>query len=159
VNILPEVIVTNNRKKISEESNKFFRLNRVTIIELPFNPNPVDYHRIDVMKFDLYTLHGFLRLLPTSYLIGKDNRIFNGHPGLITKYPQLKGQNPQQKAFELGMIEVGSVIHEVTSIVDDGDVLIESRDRIINFLDLNEYYDRLKNTSLTTWKTFFQQHS
>ena len=29
--------------------------------------------------------------------------IYNGHPGLITQYPQLKGKDPQQKAIDLGL--------------------------------------------------------
>lgn len=49
----------------------------------------------------IVTLNGWLRIVPPS--ICEDYTIYNGHPGLITKYPQLKGKDPQEKAVRLGL--------------------------------------------------------
>jgi folate-dependent phosphoribosylglycinamide formyltransferase PurN len=45
----------------------------------------------------IVTLHGWLRVIP-AYVCER-SRIYNGHPGLITKYPELKGKDPQVRAF------------------------------------------------------------
>ena len=46
----------------------------------------------------LITLNGWLRIVPPDKC-AKYN-IYNGHPGLITKYPELKGKDPQQRMWE-----------------------------------------------------------
>ena len=46
----------------------------------------------------IITLHGWLRIMPPE--ICERHRIYNGHPGLITEYPELKGKDPQIRAFE-----------------------------------------------------------
>ena len=57
----------------------------------------------------------------------KQYRVYNLHPGLITKYPELKGADPQKKVFESinTYKDVGCVIHEVTDELDSGKVLFE----------------------------------
>ena len=87
----------------------------------------------------LVTLHGYLRILPPSFC--DKTRIYNGHPGLITKHPELKGFNPQKKAFEAGTYKtVGSVIHEVIPELDSGDVVAEG--------EINNDFDNLENCTL-----------
>ena len=48
--------------------------------------------------------------------------IYNGHPGLITKYPELKGKDPQERSFKQ-YETAGAVLHKVTAGVDEGDVI------------------------------------
>jgi phosphoribosylglycinamide formyltransferase-1 len=156
--IIPIVVVTNNRKKLSDTSITFFKANNIIIIDLPFNPTEINYRVLNRLKSNLYTLHGYLRIIPKSYIRNKKDKFYNGHPGLITKYPELKGKDPQQKAFELQMIEVGSVIHRITPEVDEGEILVESGSRVSDPTNLNEYYDMLKETSLVAWKTFFRNY-
>ena len=73
---------------------------------------------------DIVTLHGYLGIIKPE-AIATGARIFNGHPGLITKYPELKGRDPQEKvalnveAYD----EIGCVIHQVTSEVDGGPII------------------------------------
>ena len=69
------------------------------------------------------TLHGWLRIMPP--IICNKYLIYNGHPGLITMYPELKGKDPQMKAFNLKHDLMGCVIHKVTAGVDEGKVLKE----------------------------------
>ena len=71
----------------------------------------------------IVTLHGWLRIMPPS--ICESFEIYNGHPGLITKYPELKGKDPQVRSFELKHAEAGAVLHHVTAGVDEGKVIME----------------------------------
>ena len=43
----------------------------------------------------IVTLHGWMRIIPKS--VCKTHDIYNLHPGLITKYPELKGKDPQDR--------------------------------------------------------------
>ena len=54
--------------------------------------------------------------------------IYNLHPGLITKYPELKGKDPQKKVFEMlnRPAKVGCVLHRATAEVDSGEILMET---------------------------------
>ena len=86
--------------------------------------------------------------------------IYNGHPGLITKYPELKGKDPQQRAWDNidNYNEVGSVVHRVVQEVDAGEVICEEviPTRYIGSLDAT--YDALRTTSFTAWYRFLKEH-
>lgn len=138
---------------------------RSTLIRMPKWPRDVDYMNIaDYMGFSilngkwkdnvLVTLHGYLRILPPHFC--DNTRIYNGHPGLITKYPELKGFNPQKKAFEAGSYEtVGSVIHEVIPELDSGDV-VASGEIKNNFDDLEDCTVALHDLSIQLWIKFLK---
>ena len=138
---------------------------RSTLIRIPKWPRDIDYMNIaDYMGYSilngkwkdnvLVTLHGYLRILPTCFC--DNTRIYNGHPGLITKYPELKGFNPQKKAFEAGTYKtVGSVIHEVIPELDSGDVVTEGE--IINDFDnLENCTLALHDLSIQLWTKFLK---
>ena len=96
----------------------------------------------------IVTLHGWLRIVPPE--ICERHTIFNGHPGLITRYPELKGKDPQIRAFE-GMYETaGAVIHRVTAGVDEGKILMTEEFNNFN-LDLDELFRILRDRSLYMW--------
>lgn len=103
----------------------------------------------------IVTLHGWLRIIPKDICEIFD--IYNGHPGDIVLYPQLKGFNPQEKAHSLGLATSGSVVHKVTPIVDDGPIIHRVITSIRN-CDLDQTYDRLRTTSLLAWKLFFTRY-
>jgi methionyl-tRNA formyltransferase len=73
----------------------------------------------------IITLHGWMRIIPGS--ICNEYEIYNLHPGLITKYPDLKGKDPQARVFEGSKTydRVGCVIHRAIAEVDAGDILLE----------------------------------
>ena len=102
----------------------------------------------------IVTLNGWLRIVPPS--ICEDYTIYNGHPGLITKYPQLKGKDPQEKAVRLGLKTSGSVIHEVVAEVDAGEILV-SQEVSIEGLDTVETIKKLHNISVNLWVKFLQK--
>ena len=79
--------------------------------------------------------------------------IINGHPGLITVYPELKGKDPQVRAFELKHKEVGAVLHYVTEGVDEGEIIMEERFSAKG-LEIDDIFRILKDRSLDMWKKF-----
>lgn len=143
--IEPIFIVTNRKDFNFDE-----RLKRYNIL---FFNNFNELVKIkDIMASSIVTLHGFLRIIP-SYLITE--KMFNGHPGLISKYPELKGFNPQEKAFSLKLKTSGSVIHRVVEEVDSGPIILE-KEVSIEGLEIDEVYTKLKESSLSLWVEFFK---
>ena len=96
----------------------------------------------------IVTLHGWLRIVPPE--ICERHTIFNGHPGLITRYPELKGKDPQIRAFEGKYKTAGAVIHRVTAGVDEGKILMTEEFNNFN-LDLDELFRILRDRSLYMW--------
>jgi len=154
----PDVIVTNERparlRKINQE------VLSKNIITLPNQPTVEDYRSVlaEAIGTDAYviTLHGWLRVLPTE-VIEEYSTIYNGHPGLITKYPELKGKDPQIKAWNLNLSSSGCVIHQVTAGVDDGPV-VRSQQISIRNLTMDEMFQKLHNISVDMWVNFLKRH-
>ena len=155
--ILPSLIVTNNITKISPRNMEIFGENNVEIRTIPKKPSIVDYLRTRINLKELITLHGYLRILPEALFPYLEGDVFNGHPGLITMYPELKGFNKQediagnQEKYEW----CGSVIHRVIPELDSGKVVVACSIRnTANTID--EAYRLLRGTSLKSWTIFFK---
>lgn len=105
----------------------------------------------DIRSNVTITLHGYLRILPEE--VCKRYKIYNGHPGAIDLYPELKGKDPQVRAWEnkAKYKFLGSVVHEVIPTVDEGKI-IKSVHLTNTAQDLNDTYEMLKMTSFTAWK-------
>jgi folate-dependent phosphoribosylglycinamide formyltransferase PurN len=112
-----------------------------------------DYY---LRQYDIITLHGWLNIIPAK--VCEDYNIYNGHPGLITLYPELKGRDPQLKAWNslCRYMYLGSVVHNVTATVDAGKVITEDKVFAAIVETLDETYDILKQTSLNSWVDFFK---
>jgi len=96
----------------------------------------------------LITLHGYLRIIPED-VCTKYNMI-NGHPALITQFPELKGKDPQVRTWEGKYRIIGSVVHNVAPGVDEGEVL--SSVAYTNRCEsLDEMYGKLRQSSLESW--------
>ena len=103
----------------------------------------------------LITLHGYLRILPED--ICSKYTILNGHPGLITNYPELKGKDPQTKTWENKYPVIGSVVHKVTAEVDAGEIV--SSVAYTNRCETpEELYGKLKQCSLESWVWVLKQY-
>lgn len=158
--VYPDIIVTNkpDLKNVNKEllCTTQFREHKLNKTILEFLPNkPEASHYLKILKcFDnpVVTLHGFLRIIPKE--ICDQFEIYNLHPGLIDKFPSLKGFNPQERAFIEGYKLAGCVIHRVTPGVDEGEILM-SQGVSIEGMDLNGVYDALRDTALDLWKSFF----
>jgi folate-dependent phosphoribosylglycinamide formyltransferase PurN len=147
----PDLIVT-NRKDLNGCNPAIIKRN---IVFIPNNPTDLDY--TSAIKFTFggklfITLHGYMRILPKK--ICENYEIYNGHPGLITKYPELKGKDPQHKAWVNAYKTSGCVIHKVTPEVDDGEVLAEIEVPINGTLD--DTISTLHKNSIDLWENFLR---
>jgi len=126
---------------------------------LPKKPT-VEEYREAIRNADVITLHGYLRIIPPQ-ICGRF-KIYNGHPGLITKFPELKGKDPQAKVwykhFEKPYKLHGHVIHEVIPEVDAGRIVSEKEffsNNIYNeFNSLEDYIKRLHKLAIENWVGF-----
>ena len=94
----PDLLVTNN----FEEKIKFhpgIRELGVTIMSAKHDML-MNYFRNQVVynvPETLISLHGYLRILPAD--ICERYEVYNGHPGAIDLFPELKGKDPQEKVW------------------------------------------------------------
>lgn len=158
IGYLPSLIVTNNIDKIPERNMEILRENNIAVSVIPFKPTVDDYLRSGILDKQLITLHGFLRIVPVEFFNHYQGSIFNGHPALITKYPELKGYNKQEDIFinKEKYPTCGSVIHEVIPELDSGQIVASVETRNIAE-DINHAYALLRRTSLESWKYFFKE--
>jgi folate-dependent phosphoribosylglycinamide formyltransferase PurN len=115
----------------------------------------LDYYRKHLQGFDIVTLHGWLNIVPAE--ICNEFKIYNGHPGLINYYPDLKGKDPQIRAWDniKGYQFIGSVIHKVTPGVDEGPIICYKKVSSNCCIGLDSTFGILKQTSLDSWIDFF----
>lgn len=157
VGIVPKLLITNNRKKLREDVVSFLEREGCELRSIPFRPNILDYFQEDILSSTIITLHGYLRILPGRFIETYGKPIYNGHPGLITHNEELKGKDPQIRAWEGKYDTVGSVVHLVTEGVDEGRVTyFTAVENVTNSLD--EMYELLRQTSLVTWVKFFKEN-
>lgn len=145
----PDLLVTNN----FEEKIKFHPELRSLGVTIQSGKhellmNYFSYQTIFNPLDTLITLHGYLRIIPEN--ICKKYGILNGHPGLITVYPELKGKDPQVRAWEGKYPLIGSVVHAVSPEVDEG-VVYKSVCYTNRCESLDEMYGKLKQSSLESW--------
>lgn len=150
--IKPLFIVTNNINKVKKEVKDNF-----TIKVIPNKPTVEDYLSLNIPVEALVTLNGWLRIVPEE-IVDKYN-IYNGHPGFITKYPELKGKDPQYRAFIGNYKEIGGVIHKVITEVDEGEVLYSDSIKLKGDEELEDYYSILSDIQLNLWCKFFRDYT
>jgi len=151
----PDKIITNERPEHLRKVNT--KLLEKEVIYLPNKPTVEDYKRV-LPKNSTVTLHGWLRIMPPE--ICENYKIYNGHPGLITYYPELKGKDPQVRAFE-GIKEgkyptAGAVLHKVVAGVDEGRVIAEEKFNTFQ-LELDDLFRILRDRSLYMWCNFLKK--
>lgn len=153
----PDLIVTNNKEDKIPYHPGIRELNKQgVVIQIATHDLLMDYFRQHGHKQynpaeTIITLHGYLRIIPPD--ICEKYNIYNGHPGYITAHPELKGKDPQVRAWEAGHRWVGCVIHKVTAGVDEGP--IEDQTGVPNTANsLDELYSLLKRKSLYLWTKF-----
>ena len=150
LNVWPTNIITNNFNEEEWSSNIPPEL--VTIMNTEAIHNGLKFTK----KNDVITLHGYMNIIPAD--VCDINEIYNGHPGAVNLYPELKGKDPQEKAWNnRDKYEyVGSVIHKVTSEVDGGEIVgyvytdndCQSKE---------EMYNVLRDCSYEAWIDFLRE--
>ena len=164
----PDLVVTNKQDNHNINIELLYHYREGTndnIIRLPKWPKETDYMRAadslsysilneDWRKDVFVTLHGYLRILPPDFT--RSSNIYNGHPGAIHIHPDLKGFNPQKKAWEANHIRVGCVIHKVTPELDDGPII--EKCLINNNFDSYEELERALHVESTKlWINFLNE--
>lgn len=143
----PDVVITNNHPGDEYINKEILKKNLVYTDKKP----TAESYRTLLEDADIVTLHGWMRIIPKE--ICKEYNIYNLHPGLITKYPELKGADPQKRVatcLDNRYKRIGCVIHKVIPKVDEGKVLLESS-------TTNHYYSeeeiscRLHEMALSLW--------
>jgi len=153
----PDRIVTNDRPEHLRTIDA--RIEKQGYFTFSNKPDVEEY--ADLLTYfpdAIITLHGWLRIMPPE--ICERHRIFNGHPGLITEYPELKGKDPQIRAYE-GIkagkyLTAGAVLHHVTAGVDEGKVIMEEYFNAQD-LSLDELFRILRDRSLYMWCNFLKK--
>ena len=153
--VLPNQVICNqipDSLKIDKNLKYILSDNKIDITYVSKSPTIDEYYLfLQPDQNHIVSLHGWMRIIPPE--ICEKFEIYNGHPGLITTYPELKGKDPQKKAFELEHKKIGTVIHRVTAGVDEGEVLASSS---INntFLDEESIFIALRDVSIGLWANF-----
>lgn len=147
--IAPDVILTTHVEKLRSEIYELGARIIVTYVR----PTEEELQRI-FAESDIVTLHGFLYIIPGS--VCNAHVIYNGHPALLTEYPELKGKDKQKDAFlfKAKYPWIGSVLHEVVAELDAGRILISCK-RENTCESEEDAFRLLKETSLATWLEFF----
>lgn len=154
----PTKIITNlTVEQVKEKVNPWLYENyKHRLMYVPNRPTVHDY--INAIGYStenkMLTMHGWLRILPST--ICHRYKAFNGHPGLITKYPELRGKDPQIKAYMGNYVTGGCVVHEITPEVDEGPIYF-SKEVLLDDLSLDETFLKLYETSLDLWIEFFKE--
>jgi folate-dependent phosphoribosylglycinamide formyltransferase PurN len=153
----PDLVVTNNfEEKI--KYNPGVRELGVTLMAAKHDLLMNYFRSQHVYPIDktIISLHGYLRILPPD--ICEQYEIYNGHPGAITLFPELKGKDPQEKVWlknEKYNI-IGSVVHRCTAELDAGDI-VKSVMVCNRCYSKDEVYASLKMTSLSAWNFFMKE--
>jgi folate-dependent phosphoribosylglycinamide formyltransferase PurN len=105
----------------------------------------------------IITLHGYLRIIPED--ICNTFNMYNGHPGFISRYPELKGKDPQVRTWQNNSNYpiIGSVVHKVTAGVDEGEI-VSSVSYTNRVSSEDEMFNTLKQTSFEAWYWFLRNN-
>ena len=153
LNRAPDFVITNaNLDDVDSRVHVDFRINNEEAKTLDILEN-LDFN----IDKTLITLNGWLRIVPPDKC--NNYNIYNGHPGLITKYPELRGKDPQQRAWDNidNYNEIGSVVHRVVQEVDAGEVTSVEMVSTEDIGSLDATYNALRTTSFDAWYRFLKE--
>jgi folate-dependent phosphoribosylglycinamide formyltransferase PurN len=149
----PDMVLCNKQDDLDSINQDL--IGKVSIIFTDKNPTVEQY--LHYLPDDaLVTMHGWLRIVPGE--VCEKRTIYNGHPGLITKYPELKGKDPQKKAVQLKHATAGCIIHQATAELDGGPIVAESKEVSINgwYEDEEWVIQKLHKVSVDLWTEFLK---
>jgi folate-dependent phosphoribosylglycinamide formyltransferase PurN len=159
----PDIVITDNIDSYRSK-RAFFKSKD---IEFRFRPVPKEHPIVKIKYYeeilhegDVVTLHGWLNIVPGE--ICERYTIYNGHPGHIVDYPELKGKDPQVRAFaDIDKYKVvGSVIHRVTEEIDGGEVVVIAEQAVedspLKINSIDGMFNVCTALSLISWLSFFR---
>ena len=126
----------------------------VNVVREPNGLN-VDTYNYYFSKYDIITLHGYLKIIPAEAC---NHLIYNGHPAAIHLYPELKGKDKQEDAFSHKdkYPRMGVVIHRVTPELDSGEIVM-SMDVENTTTSIEDAYKKLAELSVFQWVSFIRE--
>lgn len=158
---VPDLVITDNFTSYlkNEEFFKEYNIKQLIVKLEGTKHDKISQYNNFLRVDDLVTLHGWLNIIPGD--ICEKYTIYNGHPGHIIEYPELKGRDPQERVFdELKKYDkVGCVVHRVVEEVDSGEIValaempIRGENRIESIEGIFEACGML---SRDAWKDFFR---
>tara|TARA_R110002020_G_scaffold460622_1_gene679195 strand:- start:31 stop:570 length:540 start_codon:yes stop_codon:yes gene_type:complete len=152
LNRYPDLVLCNKQDDLDGINSGLIGKTPIIFTELkPTTEQYLQYIRED----DFVTMHGWLRIVPGA--VCEQRNIYNGHPGLITEYPQLKGKDPQQKAIDLGLEYSGCILHKATAELDGGPIVDVSDKVVIEGKTTDEVFTGLHKASVNMWVKFLQK--
>lgn len=156
--IRPACIITNKQSiaDINPALQEEIASGRCELVQLPASPSVSDYQKaLKKFKNPVITLHGYLRIIPKEICEKYD--MYNLHPGLITEYPDLKGKDPQLRAFKNQYEVVGCVLHKVVPEVDSGEI-VDSHRIVAKGYDYNRLLVELRSIAIILWRKFLTNY-
>ena len=153
----PDLIISNNHPSKIQNILKGVEYKWLTTFGKDSKTLDILDEVVDDIEPTIITLNGWLRIVPPDKC--ERYNIYNGHPGLITKYPELKGKDPQKRAWDdlHKYYKVGSVVHRVVEEVDAGNVETFSEASTASILTIDDTYETLRKTSLKAWYSFLKE--
>ena len=145
----PDICLCNRQDSLEYINSNLIGNSLITFTDL--KPT-VDQYLQYIPEDALVTMHGWLRIVPGE--VCEQRNIYNGHPGLITEYPQLKGKDPQQKAIDLGLEYSGCILHKATAELDGGPIVDVSDKVMIEGKTTDEVFSDLHKASVNMWFKF-----
>jgi len=88
----------------------------------------------------LVVLAGFMRVFSEQFIMRFEKRVMNIHPSLLPAY---RGLNTHQRVIDAGDSEHGATVHFVTSRLDDGPIVMQSRVQVLPGDDAEELARRV----------------
>lgn len=150
INKWPDVVIT-NAKQVDFDKWQETKIIHISPgnLKSSFYKGIFDMHHYKDVDDVVVTLHGWLKIIPDD--VCEQYRIYNGHPGDIVKFPQLKGKDPQKKAFELKLPYSGCIIHRCTKELDGGPIIAREEVNIMNCKSTDDVVNKLRKTSIDMW--------
>lgn len=80
-------------------------------------------------QIDLVVLAGFLAIIPEPLISAYKGRMINIHPSLLPKFGGvgMYGANVHRAVLEAGEKESGITIHQISNVVDGGEIVFQAR--------------------------------
>ncbi len=133
--------ITNNPKANGIKRAKKYNIPTVVIDNKNFN-NREDFDKELVSELkkdslDLVILAGFMRILTPIFT--ENIKSINIHPSLL---PHFKGANAIEQSFKSDMKEAGVTVHEVSSELDSGKIILQESFKKEN-LSFTEFEKRI----------------
>jgi formyltetrahydrofolate-dependent phosphoribosylglycinamide formyltransferase len=99
------------------------------------DPKPISRETYDLsvadtlayFDIDLVVLGGYMKILGPAVLDKYKGRILNVHPSLLPKFAGGMNLDVHQAVLDAGEKETGMTIHQVTEVVDGGEIILQKK--------------------------------